>query len=156
MHNLKSRVRDKFFVFGLPRSRTYWLSQFLQCTHDGLYFYPDYQRFLDGPSRGDCSTMYPWTKDLIPENSRKVVIERDVEECHRSFEKALWPVDIDLLYETKEELDKIEGLRIPFNEINDRLEEIWNYCRIGKFNNKRAEEMKSLHLEDNTQIQEIR
>lgn len=138
-----------FFVLGMPRSRTYWLSQFLGCTHEGLWYYPNYKEFLD-TGQSDSTTCYPWIKDYI-KDYKKVVIHRDEEDVKKSL-KGLFGIDFDC---SSYDLDNIEGLHIQYDDINNRLEQIWDYCRDDEFPTKRAEIMKDQVLNNEFLIREV-
>ena len=47
----------------------------------------------------------------------------------------------------KERLDGIEGLHIPFDDIDDRLEDIWTYLTDKPFDHERAEMLKDFNIQ---------
>lgn len=122
----------KFFVVALPRSRTYWLADFLGCVHEGLYYYPDYADFMKSEHVGDSTTAYLQIKDFIKDEN-KVIIHRDIDDVRESLHELFGNVDTDFLYEAREWLKKEEGLHVNFDDIDDRIEEIWSHCRDGQF-----------------------
>jgi len=144
---------SKFFILGLPRSRTYWLSEFLGCMHEGYHYYPNYSEFMNSNYIGDSTTCYPWIKDYI-KNYKKVVIERDIEEVFDSSVRLFPHVDIETLYDMKIELDEIEDcLRIDYQDINKKLPEIWEYCIGTEYDKNRAQKLMSVKLENYPLIQ---
>ncbi len=142
----------KFFVLGLPRSRTYWMSVFLGCTHEGYNYYPNYKVFMDSNGRGDSTTCYPWIKEYVAD-SPIVVIDRDIKECFESSLEIFPHVQMDNLEYMKKELDSINNcLRVKYDDVSDRLEEIWNYCREDDFDKNRADLMKDKKMENHSLI----
>ena len=140
-----------FFILGMPRSRTFWLSQFLGCVHEGLWYYPNYEDFLKTKHIGDSTTCYPAIKDYI-KDQKKVIIHRDPEEVQASIRK-LFNVEIDLsIFDT---LKDEQGLHVQYRDINDRLREIWEYTRTSPFPTKRAELMKDQILNNTYLIKEV-
>jgi len=142
---------DKFYIIGLPRSRTYWLSQFLGCLHEGIYYYPKYSDFLKSDHSGDSTTVLPLIRNQI-RNEKKVIIHRDVKDVDKSLIK-LFGITKDF---SSWRLHEEDGLHIEFNEINDRLEEIWDYCKSSPFPVMRAEIMKNQTLNNDNLIEEVK
>ena len=139
---------DKFFILGLPRSRTFWLSEFLGCMHEGLHYYNDYSEFMGSEYTGDSTTCYPWIKDHI-KNHKKVVIDRDINDAWESSVKLFPNIEYEALLEMQEELDEIDDcLRVKYEDINDNLKEIWQYCIGDGFDISRADKLKAVHLEN--------
>jgi len=148
-----------FFVCGLPRSRTAWFSTFLTykdkfCYHegiDGCETIEDYKAKL-GTDKGDSDTclMLLDMNTLFPD-APKVIIERDVQECIESASKMLSVyINPEYFYFGRDRLDKIDGLRISYDDINDRLEEIWNYLIPDiEFDSKRAKRLCNDNVQDN-------
>jgi len=138
----------KFFVVGLPRSRTYWMSIYLYCTHEAFHYNENYKTFMDSKSFGDSTTCYPWIKNYITDNPI-VVIERDLDECFQSSIKLFPDIKIKTLEHMQSELEGIDVcLRIKYEDINERLQEIWEYCHESPFNSVRAEKLKDNHMEN--------
>ena len=87
-----------FIVFSLPRSRSYWLSRFLnydpwRCHHDivtDLHSIQKLQNFFDIPYIGTCETgmVDGWriAEKLVPD-ARRVVVKRPVDEVSKSLAK---------------------------------------------------------------------
>lgn len=148
----------KFFVLGLPRSRTYWLSAFLRCNHEASHFYSNYTSFMLSDHVGDSTTCYPWIKKYIA-GFPMVVIERDIADCFKSSKKIFPLAEIEILEFIQTELDSIGPcLRVKYDDINNNLEEIWDYCYKGKkpFDKKRAELLRGIRLENKPLIEETK
>ncbi len=141
---------DKFFIIGLPRSRTYWLSVFLECFHEAISVFPDYQDFMESDHPGDSTTVYSVVRKFI-KNEKTIYIDRDIDEVFESANRAFGVVySVDMLKMIQEELRKKENcLHVHYNDINDRLEEVWDYCYADKpFDAKRAEALKVINLQN--------
>lgn len=83
-------MREKFFILGLPRSRTYWLSKFLdtptcKVEHDGSCNYSSVDDMHENMMDGICDTalVLHWRK-LI---GKVVVIDRDYSEVVESLKE---------------------------------------------------------------------
>ena len=138
----------KFFVLGLPRSRTYWLSVFLGCAHEGYSYYSDYSDFMKSKYTGDSTTCYPWIKDYT-NGCRKIVIERDVKEAFKASEAIFDNISINTLIDIQYELNQVKDcLRINYDDISSNLEEIWKYCYDLPFDKERADKLNDIQLEN--------
>jgi len=144
-----------FLILGLPRSRTAWLANFMSydgycCHHEGTngcYTMKEYKAKL-GPCIGDANTGLT----LIDINKHfpdtKIVIIDSAIDKAIAHSKKIYGVDFtsDLL-NMKVKLDKVKGLHIPFNDIDNNLEVIWDYLTSGKpYNTQRAEMLKGLDI----------
>ncbi len=152
-----------YLIVALPRSRTAWLAHFL--TSGKSYCFHDAMRRCNHPSQlfdfvlPDKITGFSETGlCLFPDwvnNSElpTVVIHRSVEDVERSGRAAgLVPVDTDLM---SRNLDRIDGLHVNFEDINDRIEEIWDYCTGMPFDSMRASRMAGIHLQDGPLLSEL-
>ncbi|NOX09161.1 MAG: hypothetical protein GXP22_06695 [Gammaproteobacteria bacterium] len=144
---------DKFFILGLPRSRTYWLSQFLGCMHEGLYYYPDYRLFMESEHIGDSTTCYTGIKDYIT-NYKKVIIHRKEEEVIASLTHVFGENDYSFIENDALILKEEQGLHVMFNDINERLPEIWRFCRNESYDIDRSNELIRKRLENKFMISE--
>jgi hypothetical protein len=119
---------NKFFILGLPRSRTAWLAEYFNCVHEGLFYYPDYQDFMYSNHKGDSTTVYHLIKDHIQDH-KKVFIHRPLNQVAASLYKAFgWcPDELDWW---DAELKAGDGLHIHFDDINDSLEGICQYLGV--------------------------
>jgi len=132
-------VTNRFFITGQPRSRTAWFARFFttndtSCMHDGIQ-YSDYGDRLADESRqyvGDSSSAIPMCTDRLMSMypcSPIVLIERDLQRAYE-FEHELgmgkW---VDTAQSYIELLKtNYRPLVVQYNDINERLEEIWNHC----------------------------
>lgn len=112
-----------FVIFGLPRSRTYWLSRFLthgdwHCGHDELRHMgsmDDVRAWLSQPFTGTVETAgSPWWRLLMHfrPDVRIVTIRRPVDEVAASCARIGWPADLRKLRQRDRKLDQIEA-RVP-------------------------------------------
>lgn len=147
-----------FFVLGLPRSRTAWLSNFLTydghfCYHEGLdscrsiaeykakLYDPDYESVGDsctGLMMIDIEKEFPDSLRLIVEND----LDKSARESYALYEEKYPDCYRNVFHKleiAEERLNKISGLRIHVSRINDNLELIWNYLLGGRFDQKRAD-----------------
>jgi len=144
-----------FLILGLPRSRTAWLANFMSydgycCHHEGsngCYTMKEYKAKL-GPCIGDANTglafldinkLFPDTNIIIIDSTIDTAVEHGLHQ---------YKVDCtDSLTIMKDRLDNTRGLHIPFDEIDNSLEVIWDYITSGKpFNTQRVEMLKGLDI----------
>jgi len=126
-----------FFVAGLPRSRTAWMSVFLAqsgrpCLHDGFSGCSAISEYsLKLGDHGDSSTGLTFidVNTMFPDAPVVIIHKNDIE-----FEKCVkWcdnAYNVDMradLTQHREALHYIEGKHIKQSEIDDRLEEIFTY-----------------------------
>ncbi len=139
-----------FVVYGLPRSRTFWLSRFLNyrgwtCGHDEarhVRTLDDVKSWLAMPYQGTVETgAAPWwrlVQDLRPD-IRTVVIRRPVGDVVLSMLRTGVAFDVPKLRSAMErldaKLDQIEArvpgcLSVTFDELNDEATcaRIFEYC----------------------------
>lgn len=145
-----------FFVLGLCRSRTAWLANFLTyngnyCHHEGLNGCHTVNSYIDKLQiDGDSGTglMLIDIEKHFPD-SPKVIIERDIEDIIPWAHENYGDAGVKVLYDQKEKLDKINGLRIPFDDIDHRLEEIWVHLVGNGFDRQRADLLTKLNVQVN-------
>ncbi len=145
----------KFFILGMPRSRTYWLSKFLECLHEGIYYYPDYQKFMESGHIGDSTTCYPAIKNFI-KGEKKIILHRNRKEVEASLVRVFGKTDLTVLDDMEKELKTETGLHINYDDISDRIIEIWNYCRNDFFPKERFKKMDGQILENQFMINEVK
>lgn len=136
-----------FFVIGLPRSRTAWLANFLTyddhfCSHEGINGCRSIEEFTTKlGSDGDSGTsMMVFDMNTLFPDAPIVIIERNVKHAIEYAQKEFGFYEPDIFYRAKEKLDKIDGLRIQYDDIDNRLPEIWDHL-IGKGFDKRRADM---------------
>jgi len=143
-----------FFILGLPRSRTAWLANFMtyegyHCYHEGLngcYTMEAYKALLDGNRIGDANTglfMLNFREHFS--NSRVVVIDSSIDAALAYIKDVNYH---SYLITMKTKLDAIhDAMHVDINDIDDRLENIWNYLTDNvAFNKERAEMLKCLDI----------
>jgi len=143
-----------YFVIGLPRSRTAWLSVFLSqsgnyCHHEGLNGCRNIEAYkkkigTNGDSSTglmlfDIHTLYPDAPIVIIEKN-DIELQSSINWCRRICGSE----SIDHIKRLNRLLSKVKGLRIQQSEINQRLPEIWahligtpwddNYANLQDFN----------------------
>ena len=135
-------------LMGLPRSRTKWLSEFLtygpiRCYHERLSQLPsiaDLSTLGDNGSAETFATSVWWkVYERFPE-ARYVVIKRDPAEVERSLATMGYRPPVREMAKTLDAAEKgLPCLSVEYDEINDRLAEIWRWCREDEFPTDRAE-----------------
>jgi hypothetical protein len=126
-----------YFIVGLPRSRTAWLSVFMSqssqyCLHDGFNGCNNLIEYWDKLEEGGDSSTGLMMIDInrLKPNSPVVIIEKNKLELERCIEWCSYVYGFDAkdhIVELNERLKAIEGLRINQSEINDNLRSIWEY-----------------------------
>lgn len=155
----RSKPSKNFYIAALPRSRTAWLSTMF-CTKDSFCFHEAFSRFGEIPLRTE---RYVGTSetciDLIPKDGRTLIVHRDITDCFNSalssFEVPMGidrdeykKVLLDTLIMTNKGLDKIEGLHVNFEDIDNRIVEIWRYLIPGVALDKhRLNEMSNFNVQ---------
>jgi len=159
-----------FLVLGLPRSRTAWLSNFLtygdiSCTHEGLDGCISLEQYKSQFSlnSGDSNTglaMFDFESHFT--DFKKIIIEGSIEPAV-TFSKRYFKHDsTDVMLKVKKRLSLIDGLHVPFHEINSNLENIWNYVSSYQFNERRAQrlvtfdiQMRDIYSMDNSSMVQL-
>lgn len=129
-------MNDKFFILGMPRSRTYWMSVFFGGVHEGAFYFTDYRDFLKSDIPCDCTTAYMMIRDHLA-GQKKVIIHRDIADVRESVLNVLGDIDTSFLEELQDALRREDGLHVDFDDIDNRIEEIWAYCKKEPFPRKR-------------------
>jgi len=154
-----------FFITGLPRTRTAWLANLLTyqssfCFHEAfkLHNIDSYVKTLNELTYryvGDSDCSLPLIindlMDIYPE-SKIVIIERDINDVYNSLTKLFVCDNTKLMSILSVALGLIEELKqnhpclvVRFNDINEQIKTIWEYCIPSiKFNHERHEMLKSL------------
>jgi len=139
------------FVIGLPRSRTAWFSVWLDIPHellDGCYSESD---FIDRCKVGDSDSMLMWfpIRKHYPK-AKVLVIHRDINEVINSLGRIFNLNDslVDVLKQSNRRLSSIKNaLHINFNEIDEKLPEIWRHLKGTRFDSERTERLKNMNIE---------
>ena len=144
-----NKLMNKFFITGLPRSRTAWLSTFF--TGDNCFCYHEVIRISDSFDNavekmlnrkemyvGNSDSSLPFWMNKIDHvliHSPIVIIERDIDEATNSLVNTFGKYDytkiIDLTLEGIENIKKrYNYITIDYNKLNEQacLEIIWDFC----------------------------
>ena len=142
-------IYNPHFVLALPRSRTAWLSVFLDCHHEGFNNCRSLKEYKNKvKNSGDCSTALVLfdMKKLFP-NSRIVVIHNTIDSAVNFYNRVYGKDTTKLLKIMKQSLFSVKGLHIDFEDIDNRLEDIWQYLKKQPFDSSRAERLKLLNIQ---------
>jgi hypothetical protein len=148
-------MSNNFLVLGLPRSRTAWLANFLTygditCTHEGLNgcaTLEDYKKqFRD--SSGDSNTGLAFFEfEPLFTDFKKIIIDSGIRKSVEFAKKTYGRDSFDQIVRLKKRLDSIDGLHIPFDDIDHNLELIWDYVSRYQFNEERAAQLIRLNIQ---------
>ena len=128
------------------------------CYHEAIRGCADEQEYYskiinnaEYPILGDSSSSAPLMSiQVLFPKAPIVIIERDPEDVLKSLDNFFGRVtsQLPMLNMLKTKIDSLVGLRVKFDEIDDRLEEIWNYCLGGyiPFDSKRADMLKNFNV----------
>ena len=144
----------KFLVLGLPRSRTGWLSVFLStsdvlCFHEGLdgcFTMQQYKQKVSGKADSNTALIFFDIRKHFPD-TKVIVINSSLEKAI-SFGKEEYGEDVtDALTSAQEKIRKLDALHIDFDDINERLQEIWEYVHDTPYDELRANELIKLDIQ---------
>ena len=165
---------NNFFITGLPRSRTAWLSTFFTgnncfCYHEILRVsngFDDAIRRLSNRKEmyiGNSDSSLPvWIDkiDYILQDSPIVIIERNIDEVTNSltnlFGKVDWTPSLDLTLKGLEIIKKrYNYISIDYNDLNKQscLENIWDFCVPNiPFDKDKFEILKTINISINKSL----
>jgi len=143
-----------FFVLGLPRSRTAWLANFLTygdlfCHHEasnGCKSMAEYKDKIQDDGDSNTAIALFNIEEEFPD-AKFIIIDSPPEKAIEYSLKTYGIENKESILEMKAILDNIDGLHIPVNDIDNRLEDIWNYVSSDHFNEKRAKLLSSLNIQ---------
>lgn len=127
---------SKYFVFGLPRSRTAWLSAFLSqsntyCYHEAINNCLTEQEYISKiEGCGDSTTAFPWCPVDEYEGKPILIIEKSKDEFTHCIEWCDFTFNDDskdILINQYDELMGIDGMRVQQSKIDESLPEIFEY-----------------------------
>lgn len=136
-----------FIVIGLPRSGTAWAANWLTtdttiCLHD-----PEIRwnvDALDGsPERIGIASTSLWTRQnwLNRHPARKVILRRDPAQVVESLER------LGFSGLSMPSLDGIDGLHVPWSDLWDNPQPIWEHLTDAPFNAGRHALLKELNVQ---------
>ena len=142
----------KFLIYGLPRSRTAWLANFftscgLYCYHEGINgcsSIAEYKRKIGDD--GDSGTGIVLFDRFFPD-AKKIVIEADGVRARQFSEQVFGDTQEALIEDLKDRLSEVGGLHVKFEEIDQRIREIWAYITDKPFDGKRFELLRRLNVQ---------
>lgn len=141
---------------GLPRSRTAWLANFMTyeghyCAHDGLNGYRSLEEYKSSFSdfSGDSNTgLALFDFEHLFTDFKIVIIDNDIDSVV-AFTKTHYGSDItEVMNRLKLRLDGLTGLHVPFAEINNRLEAIWDHLSNKQFDKRRADMLARFNVQE--------
>ena len=152
-----------YFILGLPRSRTTWLSVFLSrgagiCHHEKSMYFGSLQELkqfcIEHPKEGISDTAliqhWKWLRDNLPD-AKIVVIVRDPDECAASLEHIGLPAESlgylqDCLFGA---LHDPHIMRINFSDLNkiEYCKMLYEYCKEEDFDLQWYEAIKDINMQ---------
>jgi hypothetical protein len=146
---------SNFLVLGLPRSRTAWLANFLTygditCTHEGLNGCMSLNEYKDKFTKnsGDSNTGLAYFEfEPLFIDFKKIIIDSGIRKSVEFARKTYGRDSFDQIVKLKKRLDSIKGLHVPYHDIDDNLELIWDYVSRYQFNEKRAAQLTKLNIQ---------
>jgi hypothetical protein len=143
---------NKFIITGHPRTRSAWFAAYLTCgdtycSHEGIY----YNNWPEGYENvGTADSSFPFLKSLVDielGDYKLIVIERDIETVRASVLRLGLPDQHGWLEFCEGMLKMMKpGIRVKFEEIDQKLEQIHEYLEI-PFDQRRADLFKEMHIE---------
>jgi len=124
-----------FWITGLPRSRTAWFAAYFSATGN-ITAHEPYAKCQTNNDVLYIQHKYTGISDSIllyvPVAGRKmVIIERDPDDVAKSLAH-LFDTPIEntypMIHRAQEQMAGLDGLRVKYKDINDRLQEIHEYC----------------------------
>lgn len=127
-----------FFITGLPRSRTAWFAAFMSasgypCYHEAINGCKSIQEYKDKIKNKSDSTTAFGLMD-IPLNRPVLIIHR----------KEKHPDEFDSFYE---KLKDIKGLHVDFDDINDKMPDIFKFLTGSNIDSELFDLFKSIKIE---------
>ncbi len=147
---------SNFVILGLPRSRTAWLSNFMNysginCVHEGLNgieSLEEYGKLFNG-NFGDCNTglaLFDFRK-YLPDDLKIVIIDTDIDKSVE-FAKIEFNSDqTENMIKLYNNLTNLDGLHIKLSELNSKLRELWEYITDKPFDSDRAKRLVKLNIQ---------
>ena len=144
-----------FFVLGLPRSRTCWLANFLTydrhyCFHEGMNTCKSLSEYKEklGTDFGDSSTatmLFDINREFP--DAPKIIIESDIQRSIDYAVKTLGLKDPNYIVYMQQQLDKVSGPRVHFDDIDYQLPFIWHTLIGTPFDERRSNIVKTMNIQ---------
>lgn len=147
---------SNFFIIGLLRSRTAWLANFMTygksfCYHEGINGCNSMEEYRakigSGGDSGPSCIMIDYKK-YFPK-AKKLIIENDPVKSISFLQKTYGIDGVPEVERLSTILDGMEGMRVKFESINDRLPEIWAYLSDEPYNKLRGDMLIKLNVQMN-------
>jgi hypothetical protein len=136
-----------FCITGLPRSRTAWFAAYFSAA--GHYCTHEPKTEIESEGISDSFMVF------LPFEGRRVIIERNPDEVKESLTREFGlesDITSDLIDIALEKMKALSGLRVKYEDINSRLQEIHEYCVDSDYNKELAE----MFMNFNIQIREVK
>lgn len=120
----------EFTIVGMPRSRTYWFSRLL--TYGDVHCFHDFHAYkykIPLRKRLGNASFTPWREHT----GKLVIIERDridAEVSYLNYVDEPTGMEGGIFDKCETALSELEGLRIPYDKINERISEILDYIGV--------------------------
>ena len=154
-----------FFVASLPRTRTYWLSQYfsslpgVRCYHELLNGLATRQQFYDAMERdtdeitgnADCGLYITDFHTRWPD-APVLIVDRAVEDVHASLAACLprWGYEVPAVAQLEEQraaLASVTAMHVPFNRLDEYLPEVHEYLGLPAYDPVNATIMSQQNLQ---------
>jgi hypothetical protein len=145
-----------FFITGLPRSRTCWFSKYfthgdVYCWHEGMKGVKDKGKYFERMDSKGMAAIGNSDSGLMLggyiEGYPLVIIERDIDDVEQAMAGIGYPDCRAILEYHARLMGKMRGLRVKFTDIDERLEEIHNYCIDIPYDRSRAERLMAINIQ---------
>jgi hypothetical protein len=134
---------SNFFILGMPRSRTTWLSAFMHsdlvfCNHE-TFSYKDFDASqfweIEGYEyKGSVDNDPRYSKPyLVDKEAKLVIVKRDYNDVYKSLvslgvDPELLKIDLDSMYAELEFAESRADLVVDFKSLDNSLPEICQLC----------------------------
>lgn len=135
-----------FFITGLPRSRTAWFAAFMTasgfpCMHEGMNGCKTIKEYkLKIKNKSDSNTGLFIVKNPYPKRRMLIIHRKNRMNNVAGMENG------------EQQLLKLNGLHVNFNDINKRIDEIFYYLTLTKINKDIYNLFKHLNIQTTEQM----
>mgnify|MGYP003658643839 CR=1 FL=1 len=146
-----------FWITGLPRSRTAWMSAFLTngdvfCHHEFLKDCTSREMFYEAMSvqdkrigNSDTGLVVTDFQTRFPD-SKTVIIDRDPVDVYVSLSEIYEGINLDNFWSMVQDISELKGMRVPFDRLDDEMPNICEYLDI-PYDKARHELFKILNIQ---------